>query len=186
LSCRVLVIPEDPTLNGYILNPLVSRLAAACGKDNAEVRILTNPKVSGFEHACGRMPQIVEQWKHFDLLLFLPDADGKDRSAIFARLEREAADQGACLICCAAIQEIEVWLLAGHVTKLGRSWSKIREDASVKESVFAPFLCTHGDARRPGGGRDLLMKETLANYQGLLQRCPELAELQTRIGEALA
>jgi hypothetical protein len=186
LSRRLLVIPEDPTLNGYILNPLVARLAAACGKGNAEVRILTNPKVSGFEHACGRMPDIVEQWKHFDLLLFLPDADGKDRSATFARLEREAADQGARLICCAAIQEIEAWLLAGHIAKLGRSWSKVREDASVKENVFAPFLSTQGDARRPGGGRDVLMKETLANYQGLLERCPELAELEKRICEALS
>jgi hypothetical protein len=186
LSCRLLVIPEDPTLNGYILNPLVSRLATACGKGNAEVRILTNPRVSGFEHACSRMPVIVEQWKHFDLLLFLPDADGKDRSAVFARLEREAAGQGARLICCAAVQEIEVWLLAGHVAKLGRSWSRVREDSSVKESVFASFLITHGDSRRPGGGRDILMKDTLANYRGLLERCPELAELEKRICEALA
>jgi hypothetical protein len=40
--------------------------------------------------------------------------------------------------------------------------------------------------RRPGGGRDMLMKETLANYQGLLERCPELAELEKRICEALS
>jgi hypothetical protein len=31
------------------------------------------------------------------------------------------------------------------------------------------------------GGRELLMKETLMNYQGLLKRCPELAELRNRI-----
>lgn len=91
MSCNVLVIPEDPTLNGYILSPLVSRLLLECGKGNARVTVLTSPKVSGFEHARGAMPTIVERYKHFDLLLFLPDADGKhqSRSDVFARLESE-------------------------------------------------------------------------------------------------
>jgi len=79
---------------------------------------------------------------------------------------------------------VEVWLLAGHVTKLGRPWSEVRADTSVKESVFAPFLSQFGDPRRASGGRDLLMKETLANYQGLLERCPELAELRNRVCES--
>jgi hypothetical protein len=30
------------------------------------------------------------------------------------------------------------------------------------------------------------MKETLSNYGGLLERCPELADLEKRICEALA
>lgn len=184
LSCTVKVIPEDPTHNGYILIPLVTRLLRECGKGNASVSVLTDPRVSGFEHACGIMPDIVERYKHLDLLLFLPDADGKSqsRSDAFAHLESEL---GSKLICCAAVQEVEAWLLAGHVAKLGRPWSEIRADVSVKENVFAPFLRERGNPRQPGGGREILMQETLANYRGLLERCPELAELQRRVCEAL-
>lgn len=79
-----------------------------------------------------------------------------------------------------------MWLLAGHTAKLNRPWSEVRRDASVKENVFTPFLRQYGDPRRPGGGRDLLMAETLQNYQGLLERCPELARLRDRICESLA
>lgn len=184
MSCNVLVIPEDPTYNGYILRPLVSRLLEECGKGGANVTVLTNPKVSGFEHACGLMPAIVDRYRHFDLLLFLPDAAGKhpSRSAVFARMESELAPK---LICCAAVEEVEVWLLAGYHSKLGRPWSEVRADVSVKENIFAPFLREHGDSRQPGGGREALMQETLSNCRALLGRCPELAVLQKRICEAL-
>jgi hypothetical protein len=113
-----------------------------------------------------------------------PDADGRDRSAQFRHLESEAAKQGVKLICCAAKEEIEAWLLASHVAR--QEWPKVRADVSVKENVFAPFLRQHGDETSPDGGREFLMKETLANYQGLLKRCPELAELQDRICRSLS
>jgi hypothetical protein len=89
------------------------------------------------------------------------------------------------LICCAAVEEVEAWLLAGHVSKLDRPWLDVRADASVKENVFVPFLRKHGNTRQPGGGRETLMQETLRNYRGLLERCPELADLEKLIREAL-
>jgi hypothetical protein len=157
-------------------------LLQECGKANARVTVLTSPKVSGFEHACGSMPAIVERYKHFDLLLFLPDADGRNRAARFAHLESAL---GRKLICCAAVQEVEAWLLAGHLNRLSLSWAEIRADISVKENAFIPFLREHGDPRQPGGGRETLMRETLRNHRGLLELCPELSELQRRICEAL-
>lgn len=186
MSCNVLVIPEDPTYNGAILQPLVCRILEECGKANAKAIILSNPRVGGFAHACGLMPEIVEEYAHFDLLLFLADADGLDRSRRFEHLESEAAAQGVKLICCAAKEEIEVWLLAGHVNKLVRPWKEVRDEVSVKENVFTPFLREHGDSNKADGGRRLLMKETLTNYQGLLKRCPELAVLQDRICRSLS
>ncbi len=60
-------------------------------------------------------------------------------------------------------------------------WAEVRQDVSVKENVFDRFLAEYGDARRPGGGRELLMKDTLQNYAGLLERCPELRSLEDRI-----
>jgi len=144
--------------------------------------MLRNPAVSGFEDACGKLPEIRKAFGHFDLLVFLPDADGKDRSQRFAQFE---AEPGPKLLCCAAVEEVEAWLLAGHLDKLSRPWPEIREDVSVKENVFKPFLEQYG-SRRSGGGREELMRETLTNLDGLLARCPELALLKERICEALA
>ncbi len=184
MSYRVLIVPEDPTHDHFILEPLVSRILRECGRPNAKVTTLSNPKVSGYEHARDQMSDIIDLYSHWQLLVFLVDANGSDRAHAFKRLEEIAAEQGVRLICCAAVCEVEVWLLAGHVSKLDRPWNEVRADTSVKENVFVPFLEHYGDARRPGGGRDLLMQETLSNYQGLLQRCPELEELQRRICEA--
>jgi hypothetical protein len=187
VSYRVLVIPEDPTNNGYILRPLVARMLDECGKTHAKIQILTNPKSDGYEHAKRLIrEEVIERYAHFDLLLFLPDADGKDRSAEFAAMEGEAEMKHVLLICCAAVQEVEAWLLAGHLEKINRSWADLRQDVSVKETAFEPFLAGDGDARRPGAGRDLLMNEALSHYDALLGRCPELKRLQERIYAAFS
>ena len=185
MSYLVLVVPEDPTHNGDILEPLVRRMLAECGKANAKVQVLTNPKVRGYEHARQKLPEILDRYSHFDLILFLVDADGKDRSDGFRVLESDALSRGNVLICCAAEQEIEIWLLAGHLEKIDIPWKSVRRDVSVKENVFQPFLDRYGDRRRYGGGRDLLTKEAMANYDQVLQRCPELERLQERITEFL-
>ena len=117
--------------------------------------------------------------------MFIPDADGKDRSREFAILEKEAREKGAKLLCCAACQEVEAWLLAGHLDKLDKRWSEIRADPSVKENFFADFLSRNGNPKAAGGGREGLMLETLENYRGLLDRSPELKDLQTRIQNLL-
>lgn len=186
MSFNVLVVPEDPTYNGYILKPLVERMLSECGKPNSRVKVLTTPRARGYEHAKGLIvDEVIDVWKHFNLLLFMPDADGRDKSAEFRYLEGAARDRGVQLFCCAAVEEVEAWLLAGHVDKLQAAWSEIRSNTSVKEQVFQPFLRTHGDSKSAGGGRDLLMKETLENYAGLIGRCPELGDLQKRICQTL-
>ena len=190
MSFSALVIPEDATNNGYILGPLVEKMLANCGKPKARITILDDPRVMGYEHAKKLLRnQIFEQYRRFtDLFLFLPDADGKadSRKAELRALEDDANRQGALLLCCAAEQESEVWLLAGHRHHLVRQrWQEIRADSSVKENVFEPFLLAHGDPKAPGGGRESLMKQTLTGYGALLQLCPELAELERRIREVL-
>src|SRR5260370_3607880 len=171
VSFRVLVVPEDPTYNGYVLSPLIARIMRECGKPNARVTVLSNPKTSGYDNAKTLLVnRILETYSHFDLILFLPDADGKDRSLEFVALEASARGLGARLLCCAAIPEIEVWVLAGHLEKLHLSWAEVRAELDLKESVFEPFLAEYGDPRRASGGRDLLMEGTLRNYKGLTAR----------------
>ena len=80
---------------------------------------------------------------------------------------------------------MEAWLLAGHLNKLDKPWPEILADPSVKEIFFADFLSSYGDTKAAGGGRERLMLETLENYRGLLDRSPELKDLQTRIQNLL-
>lgn len=182
MSFNALVIPEDPENNGYILKPLVIRMLEATGRPNPQVDVLANPRTRGYEHAKGLLrSSLMERYRHKDLLLFLVDADGKDRRGEFEALEKEAVDQRVRLLCCAALQEVEVWLMAGHRQKLGESWATVRSEISLKERFFFPFLRRHGNARAAGGGREQLMKDTLMNYAGLLRLCPELEELERRL-----
>ena len=153
-----------------------------CNKPNAKVTMLSKPRLQGYAKAKSLIKEfIIDNYDYKDLLLFLPDADGKDRSKEFVELEAEASNKGVTLFCCVAVQEVEAWLLAGHLHKLKESWLEIRGDISVKENTFANFLSSFSNPKVAGKGREILMLETLKNYSGLLERCPELKELQNRI-----
>jgi hypothetical protein len=181
MSFRVLVIPEDPTYNGYILKPLVERMLAEAGKPNAKVMILTNPKLGGYEHALRAIQdELPERYGHYDLWLFLPDGD---RASNLGELEETLLKHGVRLVCCAAVPEVEAWVLAGHREKLGLKWNDVRAHHRLKEEVFEPFIRQYGDPRAVGSGREALMRETLSNYRGLLELCPELKEFDRRLCE---
>jgi hypothetical protein len=179
VSFQVLVIPEDPTYNGYILQPIVERMLAELGKPNAHVKILTNPRLNGYPHAVSVIRgDLIDRYRHFDLWLFLPD---RDRAGNLTPLEAELAKRNVHLICCAAQPEVEAWLLAGYRDKLSITWPEVRQHPRLKEDVFELFLQQFGDSRSAGGGRERLTRQTLANYRGLLSVCPELAELENRL-----
>jgi hypothetical protein len=183
VSLRVLVIPEDPTYNGYILKPLVERILAEIGKPNARIMVLTNPRLGGYDHAVRAIQQdLPERYGHFDLWLFLPDAD---RAKNLKPLEDALSRKSVKLLCCAAQPEVEAWLLAGHREHLNTSWSDVRSHARLKEEVFEPFIREHGDPRSVGEGRESLMRRTLANYRSLLDVCPELKDLEVRLKSSL-
>jgi len=194
MSWNVLVVPEDPTNNGYLLRPLCRRLLREAGRPNANIVVLPEPKVQGYFHAKKLLEdRIPRDWWHFELILFICDADGlaASRKDEFKRLEQLARERTrpVPLICCAAEQELETWLLSGHPEKLkdlGEHWQKIRAEVSVKERFFDPFLEKHGDPATPSQGRERLMQEALKNYDGMKRRCPELQELENRIRALIA
>ncbi len=179
MSFRVLVIPEDPTHNGYILKPLVKRLLAEAGKPNAEIVVLPNPRVESYDQARKAIRGILQdKYRHFDLWLFCPDADlCKDAP----QFEAEIRGKGIILFVCAAQPEVEAWVLAGHRDKLDLPFSEVRKHPRLKEDVFWPFLKGHADVRAAGQGRQALMYEALSNYRGILSVCPELRELESRL-----
>ncbi|MBI5564954.1 MAG: hypothetical protein HY870_08670 [Chloroflexi bacterium] len=181
---KVLVIPENPTYNGYILKPLVKRLLQSVGKPQAQVNVLLDPFAQGYPMIKAELPAIYERYHYLDLLLFLPDDDCCDRTAELRNIEHEAEQTGVNLIACAAIPEVEAWLLAGHVDKLPANWQTVRTDCELKERYFEPFLQQYGD-RGVGGGRQQLMQAALLHFTGILSRCPELKTLQQRMREVL-
>ncbi|HWE83784.1 MAG TPA: hypothetical protein VG267_02490 [Terracidiphilus sp.] len=192
MSLNVLVVPENPTYNGAILKPLCERLFLECGRTQANIEVMANPRTNGYEHAKSLFQhKILDLYSHKHLVLFLPDSDGHDRSAEFAVMEADfeaktvAAGKSIRLICCAAVPEIEAWLLAGHrdTWEPGWSWEAMRADRSIKENYFYPFLRNRGQdlSGYPDEGRRQLMQAALRNYQGIKQRCPEVQLLETRI-----
>ncbi|MBC6475472.1 MAG: hypothetical protein GDA48_23935 [Hormoscilla sp. GM102CHS1] len=52
-----------------------------CNKPNAKVEILSKPRTQGYANAKSLIKSfIIDNFDYKDLLLFLPDADGKDRT----------------------------------------------------------------------------------------------------------
>jgi hypothetical protein len=181
LSFRVLVIPEDPTNNGYILKPLMEAVLADAGKPRARVSVLTSPRVRGFDDAVRAIREkLPAAYGHMDAWVFVPDADRATRAAMES-LERDLAARGVRLICSPAVPEVEIYCCAGCPDELGMAWSTAREHPRFKESVFEPLMRRIGDSRRAGGGRDVLVRASLARRGGLYRLCPELADLRERL-----
>ena len=181
MSFNVLVIPEDPEQNGHILKPLVRAIMRDSGRPAAKVQLLTKPRTRGYDHAVkvirGELP---EAYGFMDLWLFFPDADRAKADAM-RRLETDLEEQEVSLFCCPAKPEVEIYACAAFRDDLGRTWEDARAHPRLKEDVFQPLLAKHGGPRRPGGGRGLMIEESLRNLPRLLRICPELQELRDRI-----
>lgn len=181
MSTKVLVIPEDPKYNGYILKPIMERVLAEAGRKNAQVTVLPRSKLNGITNAkeaikCG----LLDAWKWADLWLFAPDGDRTNAQTLQV-LEAQTASKGVTLIGCAAAPEVEAWMLAGHRHNIPVDWSKVAQHPRFKEEVFEPFMARHGFPNLPGGGREKLTKTTLSHYSALKRLCPEIAELEARL-----
>ena len=181
MSFKVLVIPEDPTFNGYILKPLVEAILAEADKPQAKVTILTNPRIGGFDQAMRSIRDgLPDRYGHWDLWIFMPDADRASEEAMRA-LEGEMHARGIRLLCCPAQPEVEIYCCAAYRTELGAEWKTVRSSARMKEDYFQPLLGKHGSVQRAGGGRDTLVTRALSKMSALFQICPELKDLRDRI-----
>ncbi len=183
MSFKVLVIPEDPTNNGYILKPLVEAILADAGKRRAKVQVLTSPRLNGYDDAVKAIREVLfDSYGHWDLWLFIPDADRASAGSM-ASLESDLAVKGVQLLCCPAQPEVEIYACVAHRDKLGASWSDVRSSRTMKETHFDPLLKAEGDDRRAGGGRDQLIDASLSPLRTILLLCPELQTLRDRISK---
>jgi len=186
MSCNVLVIPEDPIHNGYILRPLLQAIFALAGKPRAKIKVLENPRFTGYDTAIRSIR--LELWKRYsfvDYWVFLPDADRASAAAMQA-LERDLEQLNVNLFCCPAQPEVEIYACVPYRAEMGIPWDQARSHPSFKEDIFEPLLARHGDPDRAGKGRDLMIQEALANTELLLRLCPELRTLHDRIAARIA
>lgn len=185
MSVRVLVIPEDPTLNGYILKPLVEMILAEAGKPAAKVTVLTNRRVRGYDEAVRTIrSELSSRYAFMDLWLFIPDADRANDDAM-RDLELSLRKQNIRLLCCPAEPEVEVYACAAYCEEIQASWNDVRSDQRFKETVFEPLLEAHGNRRWPGQGRRAMTEKWIARRRQFFRLCPEIAELRDRIVETL-
>ena len=76
MSFFVLVIPEDPLQNGHILAPLVRALMRDVGRPNAKVKVLTQPRVRGYDQAVKAIrDELYANYGFMDLWLFETDTE---------------------------------------------------------------------------------------------------------------
>ena len=187
MSFRVLVIPEDPTWNGYILKPLAKRLLADAGKPAARVELLANPRVRGYAHALRAIrEELPDSYGFFDLWLFFPDGDNDPgRADAMGQLEADLQCRDIPLLFFNDTPTAEIYTCVPFQDDLSGGWQNARTHPRMKEEVFAPLLQMHGDPRQAGGGRETMTTRSLENLQRLFQLCPETKRLRDRIAEHL-
>lgn len=178
---KVLIIPEDPTLDQHVLRPVVAGIFADL-KRPARVDVLTDPHLKGVDQALDRqiVANIIADNPMVDLFILAIDRDcnrKKNESLAQARV----ADHPDRLLACLAVQEVEVWALALHRGELTDKWSEIRADCDPKERFWDPFIARKGWGAEVGKGRKRAMRALAGHWSGLLQVCPEIAALKAEI-----
>lgn len=187
MSARLLIILEDPTHDRYIVKPLIERLVAAVGKRRARVHVLIDPRMGGVEQVLNKETRtgILTKYPMIDVFVVVVDRDCVDgREKRLADFSRDVVNKGSRFAGVLAVEEVEVWLLAGFLGQLPAPWLQIRGDCYPKENFFDEFL-QNQNLPGVGGGRAALMKKTLNNLAGLQRRCPEIAELREQLSNAL-
>lgn len=194
---NVLVIPEDPTHDQYILKPIVEQLfrdlerpvrvdvLSRLPADDADKRPTGRP--SGVDHALDQktVAAIVDDYRGMvDLFLLLVDRDCNRRRNVERARDREV-EHAARLVACLAWEEVEVWMLALHVDKIEAAWKNVRAECDPREAFAEPLLQREG-WQGPGRGRKAAMRALATQWRPLLSRCPELAELSQRVAAWLA
>ncbi len=174
---RVLLIPEDFRNDQYMLTPIFKQLYSLLGWPNAKVRTCIDPLLGGVEEAMkfDRLSEIFARYDGMiDHYILCVDRDGNEhRAARLADLEARCAIDGRKFLSIAAIEEIEVWVLAGNELPPKWAWSDVRSDPHPKERYFDVFAKELALTNGPGRGRKALGEKAAKNIQRIVQLCGE-------------
>lgn len=107
---KVLVIPEDPTLDQHILKPVVEQIFRDLQRP-ARVFVLQDPHLQGVSQALDRqiVARILDMWPMIDLFLLIVDRDCvESRQAQLDARAAQAKEAGKSMLGCLAVEEVEV------------------------------------------------------------------------------
>lgn len=182
---KVLIIPEDQSVDRHVIVPVVQRVFADLGR-RAQIEVLPEPRLRGASHALSAdlVREIVESRRMFDLFLLVVDRDC-NREQHEEKAAARVAEHPDKLIACLAWQEVEVWLLALYRDELDDPWPIVRAECDPKERYCEPLLQRKGWSRLLGRGYAQAMGSLAGNWRGLVSVCPEIDELKQRIAAHL-
>lgn len=198
---NVLIIAEGPT-DEHMLKPIIAEMMKAIGKPHATIRFHPIANRQGGVDQILRNPQriktIIRTYPMADLFLICIDRDGQDgqenRENRLAQLRtlfqnmQDTLKPNQILLGECAIEEIEVWVIAGHDWRTyfpDWQWQAIREELDPKEIYYEPFAKVHGVWHlAPGQGRKILAQR--ATYSRIKQFCEEVQNLEAQVSQWLA
>lgn len=156
---KVVVVSEGQN-DEYMLKPIVEAMMANLGKPNAAVRCHPNPKRRrGISH---RQNALGVPGQEFAWLL---------------SSRRQLLGENAW-------QKVEVWVLAGRQDwPSDWDWRQARSENDAKEVYYLPYAKQRGVQGLIGEGRQKLAQEAARRYSRIRQLCPEVADLERRVGE---
>ena len=183
---NVLIIPEHPQKDKYILKPLFQSLFRYIGKPHASVEVCERLILGGVSEALKKenIAQIVQQYQGcINIFILCVDRDADIyRCQQLTRLEQIFSYAGVFLTVN-AWEELETWVLAGFKVeslrkelKLPRqkySWKCIRAERDSKEWYFEPLAEVRGLADMPDKGYRQLGIEAARQVKQICLKCPE-------------
>ncbi len=199
---NVLIIAEDPINDQHVLKPVIEAMLRYLGKTAAKVAV-HQERLGGFGQALRkeRISQIVRERRHnVDLFLECIDRDCQyegnpeaiqDRRRALDFIEHHVREQfpGVNFLAENAIEEIEVWVLAGLDWSAAFpewNWQGIRTHCNPKEAFFEPLAKRLGVFAEPGHGRQPLGEQAAKHYARRLRvLCKEdLLALERRMHDS--
>jgi hypothetical protein len=180
MSFNVLVISEDFTRDEHILKPLVERILEDCGR-KPTVEVCRDPNFQGV-HAALKLDslrrKVIPLYPMVHLFVLIVDRDGQagrkqSTDEIETTLSAELKPKAKRFLAEVALQEAEVFILAGLQLPADWRWADIRADADVKDTFFKQLVALRGTSKHPHEGRKKLMAESIKNWQRIKSRCPE-------------
>jgi hypothetical protein len=175
---NVLVLPEDFRNDQYVLRPIIQALFRYRGLQ-AKIQILTDPLLGGVDEALNQnnIESILDLYKGMvDIFILCVDRDCEaGRHISLKAIEQYAAARlpaGKRFLAAMAMEELEVWLLAG-VNNLPADWRwrDILDECHPKELYFDEYVKLHGLQNDVGRGRRMLGLNAARNYQRVRQLC---------------
>lgn len=175
---NILIIPEDPTNDHYILDPLFKRLFQSFGKGYARVRICWDPVLGGVDEALKsqRLKEIIDRYDGMtDVFILCVDRDGNThRRTRLDQIEDEFGEGGGRnFVATNAWEEIETWVLAGLDLPDHWKWKDVRAEINVKEMYFNRLAKQSNLTTSPGRGRKVLGKKAARSINAIRSRCLE-------------